>query len=203
MSRLFQHLLHAILVLLALALPAAAAPVLATYLPEVTASDLVPGADGFGAIREDLPVAPVLKGDTLVGYVFLNSQQVDATGYSGKPIHIAVGLDLEGTIVGAKLVAHSEPIVLIGIPDAKVQALAADYAGLDLVAEAAAGGRRRALPAATLIKSLVPLYLGKVATLVAETEAGSAEEAEARLEELALAWEKAKGEIETLWGRPP
>jgi hypothetical protein len=68
-----------------------------------------------------------------------------------------------------------------------------------IVAEAASGFRRRVLPPATLIKSLVPLYLGKVATFVAETEAGSAEEAEARLEELALAYERGKGELEALW----
>lgn len=78
-----------------------------------------------------------------------------------------------------------------------------DDAWIRIVAEAAAGFRRRALPPATLIRSLVPLYLGKVATFVAETEAGSAEEAEARLEELALAYERAKGEIETLWGATP
>ena len=140
MSRLFQHLLHAILVLLALALPAAAAPVLATYLPEVTASDLVPGADGFGAIREDLPVAPVLKGGDTIGWAFVTSDFVGTTGYSGKPIHTMVAVSPEAKVLGVKLVKHSEPIVLIGIPDAKVQALAADYAGLDLVAEAAAGG---------------------------------------------------------------
>jgi hypothetical protein len=42
-----------------------------------------------------------------------------------------------------------------------------------------------------------------VATFVAETEAGSAEEAEARLEELALAFEKGKGQLEELWGTSP
>ena len=78
-----------------------------------------------------------------------------------------------------------------------------DDAWIRIVAEAAGGFRRRALPPATLIRSLVPLYLGKVATFVAETEAGSAEEAEARLEELALAYERGKGELEALWGAAP
>lgn len=74
-----------------------------------------------------------------------------------------------------------------------------DEAWVRIVAEAAAGFRSRALPPATLIKSLVPLYLGKVATFVAETEAGSAEEAETRLEELAVAYERGKAELEALW----
>ncbi|HPA51824.1 MAG TPA: glycosyltransferase [Thermoanaerobaculia bacterium] len=78
-----------------------------------------------------------------------------------------------------------------------------DEAWVRIIAEAAAGFRRRALPPATLIKSLVPLYLGKVATFVAETEAGTAEEAEARLEELALAYERGKDALEALWGKVP
>jgi NosR/NirI family nitrous oxide reductase transcriptional regulator len=43
-------------------------------------------------------------------------------------------------VTGVKLVKHSEPIVLIGIPQAKIDALAAAYIGLDLVAEAQSGG---------------------------------------------------------------
>jgi len=42
-----------------------------------------------------------------------------------------------------------------------------------------------------------------VATFVAETEAGSADEAEVRLEELALAYERGKGGLEALWGAAP
>ncbi len=75
-----------------------------------------------------------------------------------------------------------------------------DEAWVRILSEAVAGFRRRVLPAGTLIRSLVPLYLGKVATFVAETEAGSADEAEARLEELALAYERGKEELEVLWG---
>ena len=39
-------------------------------------------------------------------------------------------------MLGVRLVKHSEPIVLIGIPEAKMKAVAEGYAGLDLVAEA-------------------------------------------------------------------
>ncbi len=78
-----------------------------------------------------------------------------------------------------------------------------DESWVRIVTEAAAGYRRRVLPAATLIRSVVPLYLGKVATFVAETEAGSAEQAEARLEDLALAYEHGKGQLEELWGTTP
>ncbi|WP_421580957.1 4Fe-4S binding protein [Shinella sp. M31] len=114
--------------------------VLQEYLPAAAASDLVPGADGFGPIRADLAVAPVLKGDQTVAWVFITSDFVGTTGYSGKPIHTLVAIGTDARIVGVKLVKHSEPIVLIGIPEAKVKALVASYAGLDIVAEAKSGG---------------------------------------------------------------
>ena len=102
---------------------------LAKFLAKVTPAEIVPGADRFGSIRESPVVAPAYRGDELLGNVFLNSQYVDATGYSGKPIHIVVGLDTRGTIVGAKLVAHSEPIVLIGIPEHKVTTYLKSFVG--------------------------------------------------------------------------
>ncbi len=123
-----------------LAFSAHARTVLQDYLPAAKVSDLVPGADGFGPIRDDLAVAPVLKGGQVVAWVFATSDFVGTTGYSGKPIHTLVAVDKDAKIIGVELVKHSEPIVLIGIPDAKVKALVAAYSGLDLVAEAKSGG---------------------------------------------------------------
>ena len=135
------RLLLALVAAVALSCPAFADTVLAKYLASVPAGDLVAGADGFGPIRGDLAVAPVLKGGQKVGWVFVTSDFVGTTGYSGKPIHTMVALDMAGKVTGVKLVKHSEPIVLIGIPDAKVKALAASYIGMDLVAMAKSGGK--------------------------------------------------------------
>ncbi|KRW96115.1 NosR/NirI family protein [Paracoccus sp. MKU1] len=129
-----------IALLLLPALPAAAESVLAQLLPDQNAAELVPGADGFGPIRADLAVAPVLKGGETVAHAFVTSDFVGTTGYSGKPIHTLVALDKDAKIAGVRLVKHSEPIVLIGIPEAKVKALVEGYQGLDLVAEARSGG---------------------------------------------------------------
>ncbi|NEY90099.1 NosR/NirI family protein [Tabrizicola oligotrophica] len=120
--------------------PLAAEPVLADLLPKVAAADLVAGAESFGPIRDDAAVAPVLKGGETVGWAFITSDFVSTTGYSGKPIHTMVAVDADARITGVKLVKHSEPIVLIGIPEAKITALAQSYVGLDLVAEAKSGG---------------------------------------------------------------
>lgn len=111
---------------------------LAGYLAKVAPADIVPGADRFGPVRESPVVAPAYRGDELLGNVFLNSQQVDATGYSGKPIHVLVGLDPQGKIVGAKLVGHSEPIVLIGIPEQKVVTYLKSFVGYNPLQASAA-----------------------------------------------------------------
>jgi NosR/NirI family nitrous oxide reductase transcriptional regulator len=116
------------------------APELGRFLLNVTPEDLAPGADAFGLIREDLPVAPILQQDAVVGWVYLTSDFVGTAGYSGKPIHVLVGVSPEAVLTGVRLVEHSEPIVLIGIPEAKIERLTTSYAGLDLKIEAAAGG---------------------------------------------------------------
>ncbi len=121
---------------------------LSQFLAGLSAADVVPGAERFGPVQADPAVAPAYRGQTLVGYAFLNSQQVDATGYSGKPIHIVVGLDLEGTIVGAKLVAHSEPIVLIGIPEKRILAYLEHFVGYNPLRAAA---ERRGPPQADIV----------------------------------------------------
>ncbi|MDZ7710646.1 MAG: 4Fe-4S binding protein [Roseovarius sp.] len=114
--------------------------VLSRLINDVAPGELVAGADAFGPIREDLAVAPVLRGDERIAWAFIASDFVGTTGYSGKPIHTMVAVDDEAIVQGVKLVKHSEPIVLIGIPDSKIQALIDGYAGLDLVAEASSGG---------------------------------------------------------------
>ncbi|MFP1645493.1 4Fe-4S binding protein [Pontitalea aquivivens] len=126
---------------LLLAAPAAAqSPHLPRFLAEVPAGTLVEGADAYGPLREDLPVAPVLKGGNRIGWAFITSDFVGTTGYSGKPIHTMVAVDDAARVIGLQLVKHSEPIVLIGIPDSKIKALVEEYVGLDLVAEAESGG---------------------------------------------------------------
>ncbi|RWL81337.1 MAG: regulatory protein NosR [Mesorhizobium sp.] len=93
------------------------------------AADVNPAADSFGEVEGNPPAAKLLNGGQLVGYVFVTGDVVDSTGYSGKPINIVVGIDLEGRITGAKLVEHHEPIVLVGIPQAKIEHYINGFAG--------------------------------------------------------------------------
>ena len=108
---------------------ARAAVKLSSALATVEPADLVPGADRFGPVEGAPPRAQAFEGSTPRGYVFLNTDVAGAVGYSGKPIHLLVGLDTEGTITGAVLHEHREPIVLIGIPERKIKSFIADYVG--------------------------------------------------------------------------
>ncbi|MEP3437437.1 MAG: 4Fe-4S binding protein [Hoeflea sp.] len=119
---------------------AQAEPLVTQFLDKVSVSDIVPGATDYGQLRSDLPVVEALKDGKVVGYVFLTSDFVTTTGYSGKPIHTLMGVDDNAMVTGVRLVKHSEPIVLVGIPESKITAVTEKYAGLDLIAEAAAGG---------------------------------------------------------------
>ena len=137
----------ALLVVFAALMPASAQtpPVLARFLSEVAPGDVVEGADAFGPVREDLPVAAILKGGERVGWAFITSDFVGTTGYSGKPIHIMMAVGPDAMVLGAELVKHSEPIVLVGIPESKIRALIDSYTGLDLVAEAESEGKAHEL----------------------------------------------------------
>lgn len=108
-------------------------PVLAQFIGKVPAASLVDGADGYGPIDAHNPVAPVLKNGTRIGWAFITSDFVGTTGYSGKPIHVMAAVDDDAKVIGVKLVKHSEPIVLIGIPEERIAALTEGYIGFDLV----------------------------------------------------------------------
>lgn len=109
---------------------------LGLYLSKVPASYFFADADGYGPRSDAAPVVPVLKQGTTLGYVFLNTDLVGAIGYSGKPIKVLIGLTPEGMIAGAKLVKHSEPIVLAGIPEQKIIDFIDGYKNTDILAHA-------------------------------------------------------------------
>ncbi|WP_245444639.1 NosR/NirI family protein [Bradyrhizobium sp. Y36] len=112
--------------------PASAAGDLPRYLPKIAPADFFPGADRFGPPQGDPPIVRVYRGDQLQGFVFLNSDLANSVGYSGKPIHLLAGIDPKGVITGIKLVDHKEPIVLVGIPEARIVAAVNSLIGKDM-----------------------------------------------------------------------
>ena len=111
------------------------------FLNTIPLEEVFPGADRLGPVSGAPPAAPAFAGQKLLGYAYLNSDVVNSAGYSGKPISILIGISLDGKIVGAKLAAHHEPIVLIGIPQAKIENFIHSYVGLSY-ADAPAALRR-------------------------------------------------------------
>ena len=105
---------------------------LSSYIAKVQPTDFFPDATKFGDQQGDPPLAPVYAGEQLKGYVYLNSDFTNATGYSGKPIHLIVGIDSAGVIRGVKLVDHKEPIVLIGIPQQRIVDAMNKLIGVDM-----------------------------------------------------------------------
>ena len=133
--------------LLFIVAPALAAPASLAYeasLPAELVSDpdlckhvacgsVLPGAERF-SLRKGRPsyveaYASEDGRERLLGYVFLSTDIVDIPAYSGKPIVTLIGMDAKGVITGVRVLKHSEPILLLGIPEEKLVAFVNQYLG--------------------------------------------------------------------------
>lgn len=94
------------------------------------ARDVFPGAEGIGAYAGEPPAAEVLIGGRLAGYLLSTRGVLGSVGYSGRPFDVVLGLDLEGHITGAKLIAHNEPVLVVGVAPADLEAFIAQFRGL-------------------------------------------------------------------------
>src|SRR3990167_6170221 len=65
----------------------------------------------------------------LLGYVMLSTDIPDMPAYSGKPVVTLIGMDLKGRFVGVKVLKHSEPILLLGIPESALLNFNQQYVG--------------------------------------------------------------------------
>jgi len=65
----------------------------------------------------------------LLGYVMLSTDITDTPAYSGKPVVTLIGMDIKGRFVGVKVLKHSEPILLLGIPESALLKFNDQYLG--------------------------------------------------------------------------
>lgn len=101
-------------------------PDLCAYAP---CKDVMPDADNFST-RKGKPVyVEAYKNRKLIGYVFLSTDIVDIPAYSGKPVVTLLGMDTEGKILGVKILKHSEPILLVGIPEEELTKFIKQFVG--------------------------------------------------------------------------
>lgn len=89
------------------------------YKQSYSFSELFPAADEFREVKSKKKITTAYKDKERIGYIYVTSDIVDTTGYSGKPIKILVGVKNNGDIVGVKMIEHHEPIILAGISQSK------------------------------------------------------------------------------------
>jgi transcriptional regulator of nitric oxide reductase len=115
---------------------------LATAHTGAGASDLTP-ATGFFPPSVATTLEPVASeprhaivrsaAGQALGYAFSTREVSGSVGYSGRPLDIVAAVSPEGIIVGAVIVAHEEPILVIGIPREAVAAYVANFKGFDVL----------------------------------------------------------------------
>ncbi len=115
--------------LLPMAAAAVSDPPRAVDCTAMPCAEMMPAAARF----EPVEGAPYLEArdadDELIGWIALSTDFVEVKAYSGKPMVTLVGLDTEGTITGARVVHHNEPILLVGIPEQALHDFVDFYAG--------------------------------------------------------------------------
>jgi NosR/NirI family nitrous oxide reductase transcriptional regulator len=80
--------------------------------PGVMAVVFPGGAERLGAEEGSPPAIAVYKDGKIAAYVFSTVDIIDSRGYSGTPFDVIGGVDLQGRITGAKVVFHTEPIIV-------------------------------------------------------------------------------------------
>lgn len=111
-------------------------PRLCDYAP---CADVFPGATSFSerkgrpfyveAYADEPAAGGGRPGKKLLGYVMLSTDITDIPAYSGKPVVTLIGMDTAGRFVGVKILKHSEPILLLGIPESAMVRFNEQYLG--------------------------------------------------------------------------
>ena len=158
-----------------------------------------PQADRVGEFEGEPLAAPVYQDERLLGYVLRTTDIAPIPAYSGEPITLLVGLDLDGWITGLEILKHSEPILVVGVSEQDLKHYIDQYQGVSVQERVKLGGSPREgyviidgitgasitamVMNATVMKSIkkvadsrgIPLQ-AEVPETVAGTEAGGSQE---------------------------
>jgi hypothetical protein len=151
--------------------------------------------------------APVWKGTK-------KSESIPTFGFSYavglEPIHV----NLDGMIEKFKLGVQALSVLYESILPAELLQLLRtaakeskdsfalpDEAWVKIIYHFALACHQKTMSEEHILKSLTPLYLGKVASFVIETWESTAEEVEQRLEELCITYEREKAYLNERWKR--
>lgn len=108
----------------------ATSPRMCDYAP---CKDVIPGATAFSERKGQPWYVEAYKDEAgqkkLLGYVMLSTDITDIPAYSGKPVVTLIGMDTAGKFTGVKILKHSEPILLLGIPESALIKFNDQYLG--------------------------------------------------------------------------
>lgn len=114
----------------------------------VACGDVFPGATSFSTRMGQPPYVEAYgpagadgKRPKL-GYVMLSTDITDTPAYSGKPVVTLIGMDNTGRFVGIQVLKHSEPILLLGIPETALPRFNAQYLGKSVTDKIEIGSAR-------------------------------------------------------------
>ncbi|MBN9459819.1 MAG: regulatory protein NosR [Burkholderiales bacterium] len=121
----------------------ATAPDLCARVP---CREVLPGAATFSERKGQPPYVEGYAGEgdarRLVGYVMLSTDITDTPAYSGKPVVTLIGMDAAGRYTGVRVLKHSEPILLLGIPESALTRFTDQYVGKSVHDKIAVGPPR-------------------------------------------------------------
>lgn len=83
----------------------------------------------------------VYQDKNILGYAFETNDLAKIPAYSGEPVNMLVVIDRKANYITAKVLEHHEPIILAGIPERKLLAFIAQYAGLSVNDRIKVGGK--------------------------------------------------------------
>ncbi|MCC6948440.1 MAG: 4Fe-4S binding protein [Bradyrhizobiaceae bacterium] len=118
----------------------------------------------------------------VAGYAFSTREVAGSVGYSGRPLDIVAAVTPQGIIAGARIVAHEEPILVIGIPREALAAYVANFRGYDVRAAAALrqvgrlGNGPQAVAGATVTSTVIRDAILRSARAVLRTRSAEASE---------------------------
>ncbi|MCC7183564.1 MAG: 4Fe-4S binding protein, partial [Rhodocyclaceae bacterium] len=89
------------------------------------------------------PAADVYAGSRRLGVVYYSDDVAPIPAYSGHPVRMLIGLDTEARITGVDIVAHEEPILVVGIDEQALARYTRQYVGRLAVDRVKVGGESR------------------------------------------------------------
>jgi NosR/NirI family nitrous oxide reductase transcriptional regulator len=142
-----------------------ALPLQALELEQVR--DGFPGAERLEEADSQWPVQKVMASNEVLGYIFETLDIAPIPAYSGKPINLLVGIDSAGHITQADILSHEEPIMLVGIPEERLEGFVDEHLSAHVNDRLKVGDNLDAISGATVTVIVVSDTLMRAARKVA------------------------------------